>query len=77
MVLQAYSAKNHEELKELSEQDEFERHPYVVNLINKFLSEEIVSCDISSYSPEVFELFRDGYENHKVSIILFSNISKN
>jgi hypothetical protein len=39
-----------------------------LNLINKLLSEEIISCNISDYNTSAFELFRDSYENTSVTI---------
>lgn len=63
LALQPYSIENHAELKGLSEKEEIEKYSEFLNLINKLLSEEIISCNISDYNTSAFELFRDSYEN--------------
>ncbi len=68
LALQPYSIENHAELKGLSEKEEIEKYPEFLNLINKLLSEEIISCNISDYNTSAFELFRDSYENTSVTI---------
>ena len=57
LALQPYSEANHKELTTLSEKEELENEPELLNIINKFLLEEIVSCDVQEYSPDSFELF--------------------
>jgi 26S proteasome regulatory subunit N5 len=69
LALQPYTEANHKELTQLSEKEELEVYPTYLTLINRLLQEEIVSCDVSDYSPDSFELFRDSYPNAKVHAI--------
>lgn len=54
LALQPYSEENHKELTQLSEKEELEKYPHYLNLINKLLLEEIVSCDVQEYHPDSF-----------------------
>lgn len=66
LALQPFSEANHKELTLLSEKEELEAFPNYLNLINKLLLNEIVSCTVGEYTPEGFELFRDSFPNAKV-----------
>lgn len=65
LILQPHSAANHQELTTLSSDEHLENYPQFLNIINRFLSEEIVSCQLDQYSIESFQLFRDSYPNHE------------
>ena len=71
LALQTWSEKNEEELKKLQADETLERTPEFLHLINNLLLQEIVTCDISVYNPDKFELFRDSYENAAVNNSLF------
>jgi 26S proteasome regulatory subunit N5 len=77
LVLQPYSEATYKELKELSEREEFEKYPEYLHIINNFLSEEIVKCNVTEYNPEYFELFRDSYSKSKVHPFPLRNTWKN
>ena len=74
LALQPFTEANHKELTALSEKEELEAYPSYLNLINKLLLEEIVSCDVSDYTPESFELFRDSFPNSNVYFWSFRSI---
>lgn len=77
LSLQPFSEANHAELNKLSQEEYIESYPDFQSLINRFLSEEIVSCNIEQYNTSSFEVFRDTYSNHQVNMPPLSITSLN
>jgi 26S proteasome regulatory subunit N5 len=66
LALQTWSPANEEELKKLQADETIERDATYSFLIGNLLLQEVVTCDITAYRLDNFELFRDSYENSTV-----------
>jgi len=63
LVLEAFSEKTDQEIRNLLTDERLEKHPSAFHMIESFLSEEIIECNIESYTLKDFPLFNDGFEN--------------
>lgn len=61
LVLEAFSDKTDKEIKNLLTDERLEKHPSAYHIIESFLSEEIIDCNIESYNLKEFPLFNDGF----------------